>query len=182
MLTNDGRFRFALPSAYETQAPSVGWSNWRPRCPVVVSITAGKWFPSLHHIERTTAILSTTPPTLGNQSETGIPDLPYRVNVRRHGITGRFISATLSPNPMASISLPAHLLSFGSNVSIWLMPPHMNRKMTDLACGVKCGPKAALGIFPSSDQSAPRAAPKNPPPAWKRKRRRAILPHGYRLL
>ena len=44
---------------------------------------------------------------------------------------------------MASISLPAYLLSFGSNVSMWLMPPHMNRKMTDFALGWKCGPRWA---------------------------------------
>ena len=50
-------------------------------------------------------------------------------------MTGRFISATLSPKPMASISLPAHLLSLGSKVSMWLTPPHMNRKMTDFALG-----------------------------------------------
>ena len=62
------------------------------------------------------------------------------MNVRWQGITGRFISATLSPKPTASIILPAHLLSFGSKVSMWLTPPHMNRKMTDFALGAKCGP------------------------------------------
>ena len=51
------------------------------------------------------------------------------------------LGATLSPKPMASISLPAYLLSFGSKVSMWLTPPHMNRKMTDLALGWKCGPR-----------------------------------------
>src|SRR3954447_19567430 len=141
-------------------------------------MTAGKWLPSLHHIERTTANSSMTPPTFGNQSETGIPDLPYCLNVRRMGITGRFIAATLSPKPIASISLPAYLLSLGSNVSMWLTPPHMNRKMTDLALGLKSGPMAAPGIFPSAAHIAPRAAPKNPPPAWVRKPRRLILPQG----
>ena len=31
MFTNVGRFLFAVPSAYETQLPKVGWSNCRPR-------------------------------------------------------------------------------------------------------------------------------------------------------
>ena len=47
---------------------------------------------------------------------------------------------------MASIKLPAQLLSLGSKVSMWLTPPHMNRKMTDLARGVKCGSSEALGM------------------------------------
>ncbi len=77
-----------------------------------------------------------------------MPDFPYGVKVRRMGITGRFMGATLSPKPIASISLPAYLLSFGSNVSIWLMPPHMNRKMTDFALGLKCGPMWAPWNLP----------------------------------
>ena len=42
-------------------------------------------------MERTTANSSITPPTFGNQSETGMPDFPYCLKVRRMGITGRFI-------------------------------------------------------------------------------------------
>ena len=77
-----------------------------------------------------------------------MPDWPYRVNVRWQGMTGRFISARLSPKPTASISLPAHLLSFGSKVSMWLTPPHMNRKMTDFALGGKCGPVSGILDLP----------------------------------
>ena len=62
------------------------------------------------------------------------------MNLRWQGMTGRLISARLSPNPTASISLPAHLLSFGSKVSMWLTPPHMNRKMTDFARGGSVAP------------------------------------------
>src|SRR5436853_4351340 len=105
MFTNVGRFLLAVPSAYDTQLPRVGWSNCRPRWPVQVSITAGKWLLSWHHIDRTTAISSITPPTCGNQSETGVPDLPYCVNVRWQGMTGRFIGARLSPKPTTSIIL-----------------------------------------------------------------------------
>ncbi len=64
-----------------------------------------------------------------------MPDFPYGLKVRKIGITGRFIGALLSPNPIASIIFPACLLSLGSKVSMWLMPPHMNRKMTDFARG-----------------------------------------------
>ena len=34
MFTNVGRFWLAVPSAYDTQLPKVGWSNCRPRWPV----------------------------------------------------------------------------------------------------------------------------------------------------
>src|SRR4029453_10807401 len=106
-----------------------------------------KWFPSFDQMERTTANSSITSPTFGNQSEPGIPDFPYCLKVRNMGITGRFIGATLSPKPMASISLPAYLLSFGSKVSIWLIPPHMKKKMTDLGLGGNVGPRVGAGGF-----------------------------------
>src|SRR5579883_80557 len=83
---------------------------------------------------------------------------------------------------MTSISLPAHLLPLGSKVSMWLTPPHMNRKMTDFALGARCGPSPASGIAPASAQMPPIATPRNPPPAWCRKPRRVIRPHGSRLL
>ena len=86
--------------------------------------------------------------------------------------------ARLSPKPMASISLPAHLLSFGSKVSIWLTPPHMNRKMTDFALGGKCGPSGALGHLAVGRQTPPIATPRKPPPAWWRKPRRETRPQG----
>src|SRR5580692_7002033 len=112
-------------------------------------------------MERTTAKSSMVSPTLGNQSDTGMPDMPYCLYVRRIGITGRFIGALLSPKPMASIILPAYLLSFGSNVSIWLTPPHMNRKMTDLAFGVP-GRRGSWIILPSAAQRELNADPRNP--------------------
>jgi hypothetical protein len=141
----------------------VGQSNCRPRCPVVVSITAGKWFVSCDQKERTTAMSSIHPPTFGNQSETGIPDCPYLVNVRRQGITGRLRWALLSPKPIASMIVPAYLLSFGSKVSMWLTPPHMNSKITDLAfCGSFCAAGKPPANLPSSAQRAPTAEPSSP--------------------
>src|SRR5881394_4131707 len=102
-------------------------------------------------------------------------------------MTGRFIGALLSPKPTTSISLPAHLLSLGSNVAMWLTPPHMNRKITLLARGVKWGPMAppgvavisAAGMSPAFAHIAPSATPRNPPPAWWRKLRRERRPQGY---
>src|SRR5436190_16273641 len=91
-------------------------------------------------------------------------------------MTGRFISARLSPKPMASMNFPACLLSLGSKVSMWLTPPHMKRKMTDLAFG---WPMTDLGISCASDKTPPSASPMNPPPIWWMKRRRAKRPQGY---
>src|ERR1041384_110985 len=93
-------------------------------------------------------------------------------------MTGRRISAWLSPNPVASISVPAHLLSLGSKVSMWLTPPHMKRKMTDLALGWSGESMRASLISPAWAHMPPRAAPKNPPAAWWRKLRREIRPQG----
>src|SRR6202522_2601120 len=117
----------------------------------------------------------------GNQSETSLPDFPYRVKVRRMGMTGRCMGATLSPNPTASINLPAHLLSFGSNVSMWLTPPHMYKKMTDLAFTGSVGAMRTSGIRPSSAHMEPSAPPmKQPmnPAADLNNSRRPIRPHG----
>src|ERR1700722_3035315 len=71
-------------------------------------------------------------------------------------MTGRFMGALLSPNPMASMILPACLLSLGSKVSMWLTPPHMNRKITDFALAGKCGTSVALGIEPALAHSPPQ--------------------------
>ena len=79
MFTKLGRFLFADPSAYVTQLPSEGCSNCRSGLPVLCSITAGKWFVWWQYIDRTTANSSITPPTCGNQSDTGIPAWPYRL-------------------------------------------------------------------------------------------------------
>ena len=100
-----------------------------------------------------------------------MPDFPYGLKVRRNGITGRFIGALLSPKPMASMILPACLLSFGSKVSMWLMPPHMNRKMTDFARGVpgKAGIRHQLAVLRPERaerraQESGRGLEQKPPP------------------
>ena len=116
------------------------------------------------NMERTTANSSMVSPMFGNQSDTGMPDLPYCLKVRSIGITGRFIGALLSPNPMASMIFPECLLSLGSNVSMWLMPPHRKMKITDFA---GAGPgRRASGICPSSAQREPSAAPMKPAADW----------------
>ena len=106
-----------------------------------VGVAAGSSMTGTSESTRTTAISSIILPTFGSMSDTGRPDFPQRVNVRMQGITGRLISATLSPNAVPSINLPANFWSLGSNVSRWLTPPHMKRKITDLALGSKSGLK-----------------------------------------
>jgi hypothetical protein len=72
---------------------------------------------------------------------------------------------------------PARLRSsgFGSNVSRWLGPPSMNRKMTDFALAGKCVGFGANGeaVRSSAAAIADRASAPNPPPARRRKSRRS---------
>ena len=149
MFTNVGRFLLAVPERVGDPAPeATDGRTARPRWPVRFRSPPGSDCPRCTTSSGRRRSSSITPPTWGNQSETGVPDWPYGLNVRRQGMTGRFISATLSPKPIASISLPACLLSLGSKVSMWLTPPHMNRKMTDLALGSKCGPSRGILELP----------------------------------
>ena len=80
---------------------------------------------------------------------------------------------------MASISLPAYLLSFGiEGVDVADAAAHEqedDRLGLGLEMRTQCERPA---IFPSAAHSAPSATPKNPPPAWVRKPRRLIRPQG----
>jgi len=68
----------------------------------------------------------------------------------------------------------------GSNVSRWLVPPFMNREMTALAFGGKCGFLGKSGDSSGADEArrfsslrrSQRASPAMPPPSSHRKRRR----------
>jgi hypothetical protein len=75
---------------------------------------------------------------------------------------------------------PSWVLSagFGSNVSTWLGPPFMNRKMTRFAFAGKCAPAAARGASNPARPSAP-----NPMPAVCRRSRREgpISDCGFRI-
>ncbi len=73
---------------------------------------------------------------------------------------------------------------FGSNVSIWLGPPCMNRKITCLARAGKCGGRAANGFAadtggaagsrPSRPSRSSSAQLPKPSPAWRSICRREI--------
>src|SRR5216117_3069512 len=97
-----------------------------------------------------------------------------------------------SPATLPSNGCPAYFVSagFGSNVSTWLTPPLMNREITAVARGLKCGALAAFGLKPiglpphaadSTIASASNrswfskyasASPLTPPPERNRKSRR----------
>src|ERR1700752_489840 len=104
-----------------------------------------------------------------------------------------------SPLTLSSIGWPAYLVSagFGSNVSIWLQPPPMNREMTAVARGLKWdgfgaygwtplvgaehaspGGAGAAASSPSRSRSHASATPLMPPPDRERNSRRS---QKYRL-
>ena len=96
--------------------------------------TPPTWFSPLDQHERITARSSTQVAMCGSQSETQIPLWPCCFHFRREARSGA------RPSPIGVITglklggsgLPARRLSsgLGSNVSMWLGPPSMNRKIT----------------------------------------------------
>src|SRR5713101_1359183 len=116
-----------------------------------------------------------------------MPHWPCRENV--HGEESRGVSLAVNwliTLPKLSGSFwPSYFFraGLGSNVSMWLGPPTMNRKITDLAFGAKFGGLAASGFtliaalagFPNSDgllSSDPSAIAPKPCPARARMSRR----------
>ena len=99
--------------------------------------TPPTWFNPLDQHERITARSSTQVAMCGSQSETQIPLWPCCFHFRCEARSGE------RPSPMGVITglklggngWPASRFSsgLGSNVSRWLGPPSMNRKMTLLA-------------------------------------------------
>src|SRR6267143_427644 len=98
--------------------------------------------------------------SVGYQSETQMPLLPYCLKLRFDGIN------ELEAVPMAvigrpndsGIGWPASLSSsgLGSKRSMWLGPPSIKSQMTDLAFGAKCGFFGANGSNAAVD--SPRAS------------------------
>ena len=103
-------------------------------------MTAGKWF----------ALVAPHRPDDGDLIDHAA-DVREPVGHRNAGL------AVTRERPQAGNDGPAHLgqvvaeadgvdqlagpaLSFGSKVSMWLTPPHMNRKMTDLAWAASRAP------------------------------------------
>ncbi len=111
--------------------------------------------------ERMTHRPSASSRTFGNRSDTMRPDLPPGLNA--HGDFIRLpVAANWTRGLMPGNSLPSCLASSGlwSNVSTWLGPPCMNRKMIRFAFEAKCGFRtSALACCASNP---PRASSPNP--------------------
>ena len=114
----------------------------------------------VHQHERRKQMSSTHVARFGRRSETSIPLRPCFFHVR---VLGRMTSSPLVNwlfgRPLSSgRGLPAHFASagLGSNRSIWLGPPTMNRKITRFAFASKWGgftAKGFLAVFPSPRKS-----------------------------
>src|SRR5688500_10037904 len=132
-----GRFWFSVPRPYVTHAPSDG----RPARtePVFIWHTPPEWLmPSETH-ERMTAMSSAISAWCGIQSLIHRPLLPCCFQVRWSGNIGALYSpiAVITGLKLSGSGFPAYLrmAGLGSNRSMWLGPPSMNRKMTLLARG-----------------------------------------------
>ena len=97
-----------------------------------------------------TARSSTQPAGCGNRSETSMPLWPYFRNVRRVPSSLALLWTNwyfASPNSFGRACPSSWFKSgLGSNVSRWLGPPAMNRKMTARALAGWCGGLGASGI------------------------------------
>src|SRR5438477_2386243 len=128
-----GRFWFSVPSPYDTQLPSDG----RPARiePVFIWQTPAEWLMPSAQQERMTAKSSAQVAISGSQSETHIPLWPCCFHLRLEANSGESNSpiGTMTRPMLDGMRWPASSLSFGlgSNRSMWLGPPSMNRKMTD---------------------------------------------------
>src|SRR6516164_3560672 len=102
----------------------------------------------------------------GKISDTSKPHRPYLLNVNGLGMSGPGFPCRTTISPLPVNGCPAYLTSagFGSNVSTWLTPPLINKEITALARGVKCGGlgergDAALDTLPSHTFGAAASNP-----------------------
>ncbi len=65
------------------------------------------------------------------------PDCPYLVKVRQTGNDGPPHRGNVIAEADGIDQFAGPLVVLGVESSMWLMPPHMNRKMTDFAFGLK---------------------------------------------
>ena len=112
-------------------------------------------------IERMSVTSSAIPAKCGKSSLTSIPHLPARLNSQ--GEPNRLPVAVRSSFGFANGSgLPfsARRRGFGSNVSTWLGPPLINKKMTRFARAGKWGAFGASGLDVACAACAPSAPSK----------------------
>src|SRR6516162_3807404 len=123
--------------------------------PVFICSIAEPWMGESAVIECKKARSSIQVARCGNRSLTHLPHWPYCLNFHFGPTTRPSFFLPLRPNVLTGTVLPSSSYSLGlySNVSTWLGPPYMNRKMTLLAFGAKCGFFGASGLtglgFPS---------------------------------
>src|SRR5947208_4983052 len=162
--TKPGRFWLSHPRPYRSHEPIDGRTGWVS--PHVIIRSDGSWFGTFVCIERITHNSSAHSPTFGYSSETSIPALPYFLKANGDCIR---LPVRRSVLMSAGAFWPLYFVraGFGSNVSTWDGPPFMNRWMTCLARGLKCGGFGASGLVPAAKSrwSSRRAArPRVPRP------------------
>src|SRR5580692_2197017 len=103
--------------------------------------------------ERISANSSTWVAIWGKISETSMPHCPYFLKVKGLGIRGPGFPCRTTISPLPVSGCPAYLVSagLGSKVSMWLTPPLMNKEMTLLARGAKCGGLGDSGVGMADD-------------------------------
>src|SRR5262245_12255224 len=111
------------------------------------------------------ASLSMCGPRCSNRLDIVRPDSPNGENGNISGMGTTFLVRLAAISPLrlgrAGIVLPAYFVRDGlcSNVSTWLTPPDMKRKMQRLAVGRKCGFFGVSGLAESFDaDTAARAS------------------------
>src|SRR5208283_1097697 len=114
--------------------------------PQFMSINDGSWLGTSAYIERMTQMSSMFLAVLANNSLTSMPLLPYFWNLKGEG-NALPVRRSVARFGMGS-DLPTYLASMGlgSNVSIWLGPPFMNRWMTRFALPGNIGRLGAMGL------------------------------------
>src|SRR4051794_11831412 len=149
--------------------------------PVFIWQTPPTWLRPFDQHDRITVRSSAQPARWGSQSETQSPPRPYCFHFRFEASNGEFDSpiGVITGLKLDGSRCPASSSSFGlgSNVSIWLGPPPMKRKITLLARALT---RQVISSTPEGDPARARSpssrpsnarAPKPPPPRRSHSRR-----------
>jgi hypothetical protein len=146
--------------------------------PVFICSEAAPCAAESQQAERTIARSSAQVARCGNSSEISMPDRPCLANLNGEPLILPldFCVCELVALNECSVAWRRLRSGFGSNVSTWLGPPTMNRKMQLLARGAKWdGVVAEAPRMPSFASRYAIAVPKKPLPAWVRSCRRVTL-------
>src|SRR5437588_4922026 len=116
--------------------------------PVFICSIADPWIGESAVIECRKAMSSTHVARWGKRSLTHLPHCPYCLNFHLGPTTRPWFLCPPRPKVLTETVLPSSSYSFGlySNVSTWLGPPYMKRKMTLLAFAGNGGALGASGL------------------------------------